>query len=126
MLLQLVQYNDVGLYILRFAVAVIFLTHGLPKLFRAKMMASGMGMPWFMIFMLGVVESLGAIGLIAGYFIQLSALLLGFIMFGATMMKRLKWQIPFSAHDKTGWELDFITLCACIAILLSGGGVFVL
>jgi len=50
---QLTQYNDIGLLILRLAVAIIFVYHALPKLKNAKGMAPMMGMPAGRIFMLG-------------------------------------------------------------------------
>lgn len=55
MLAQLLQYNDVGLLLLRITIAVIFIYHGLPKLSKAKVMSAMMGMPAGMIFMLGMV-----------------------------------------------------------------------
>ncbi|MBI2086952.1 MAG: DoxX family protein [Candidatus Zambryskibacteria bacterium] len=122
MFTQLLQYNDVGLLLLRIAVASIFLYHGLPKLSRSKEMSQMMGMPAGMIFMLGIVETLASLGVVFGVYTQLSALLLAIVMIGAMGMKMTKWNVPFSAVDKTGWEFDFILLFASIAILLNGGG----
>ncbi len=81
-----------------------------------------MGMPAGMIFMLGIIETLASFGIAFGVYTQLSALLLAIVMVGAMGMKKMKWGVPFSAMDKTGWEFDFILLFANIAILLSGGG----
>ncbi len=119
---QLLQYSDVGFFLLRIAIAVIFIYHGLPKLSKAKEMSLGMGMPAWMIFLLGAVEVLASFGLIFGVYAQLSALLLTLVMLGAIFMKVVKWKVPFSAMDKMGWEFDFILLFASIFILLSGGG----
>jgi len=119
---QLTQYNDIGLLILRLAVAVIFIYHSLPKLKNAKGMAQMVGMPAGMIFMLGAVELLSSLGLILGFYTQLAALLLAIVMVGAIGMKTMKWGVPFAAMDKTGWEFDLILLAANIAILLGGGG----
>lgn len=113
MLSGLLQYNDVGLLLLRVAIAAIFLYHGLPKL-KGKMGTA------FLV--LGVVESLAAIGLLLGIYIQLSALLLAIVMVGAIYMKVTKWQTPFSAMDKMGWEFDLILIAGNVAILLGGGG----
>jgi len=119
---QLAQYSDIGLFVLRLAVAIIFIYHGLPKLMKAKMMAAGMGAPAAMVFILGLVEVLSSIGLIFGIWTQLAALFLGIVMIGAITMKTMKWGVPFSAMDKMGWEFDLILLAANVAILLSGGG----
>lgn len=119
---QLTQYNNIGLFVLRLAVAIIFIYHAWPKLKNAKGMAQMMGMPAGAVFTLGLVEFLASIGLIAGFYTQLSALLLAIVMVGAIKMKKIKWHIPFAAMDKTGWEFDLILLAASIAILLGGGG----
>ena len=119
---QLTQYNNVGLFILRLAVAVIFIYHSLPKLKNAKGMAQMMGTQTVMVFTLGAVELLSALGLILGFYTQLAALFLGIIMVGAIIMKIMKWNAPFSAMDRTGWEFDLILLAATIVILLSGNG----
>ncbi|MBI2446468.1 MAG: DoxX family protein [Parcubacteria group bacterium] len=110
---QLTQYNDIGLFILRLAVAVIFLYHALPKL-KNKMGNSFL--------LLGVVEGMAGAALLLGFYTQLAALLLAIIMVGAIWMKVTKWRAPFSAMDKTGWEFDLILLAASITILLGGGG----
>ena len=119
---QLTQYDNIGLFALRLAVAIIFIYHAWPKLKNAKSMAQMMGMPAGAVFTLGLVEFVASIGLIAGLYTQLSALLLAFVMVGAIKMKKIKWHVPFAAMDKTGWEFDLILLAANIAILLGGGG----
>ncbi|MBI3046664.1 MAG: DoxX family protein [Candidatus Harrisonbacteria bacterium] len=119
---QLIQYNNIGLLVLRLAVAVIFIYHALPKLKNAKGMAQMVGMPAGMILMLGSVEFIASLGLIFGFYTQLAAFLLAIVMVGAIGMKTMKWGVPFAAMDKTGWEFDLILLAANIAILLGGGG----
>ena len=122
MFTQLLQYNDIGLLLLRIAVAIVFLYHSLPKLSKAKAMSAMMGMPAGMIFMLGMIEAVASLGLVFGVYTQLSALILAIVMVGATGMKMMKWGVPFAAMDKTGWEFDFILFFASLAILFSGGG----
>lgn len=116
------QYDNVGLLVLRLAVAAIFIYHALPKLKNSKMIAPMMGMPSGMIFLLGSVEFLSSVGLILGVRVQLAALLLSLVMVGAIYMKTMKWHVPFSAMDKMGWEFDLILLAANIFLLLNGGG----
>lgn len=113
---------DTGLYILRFAVAIIFLIHSLPKMRKAKIMAAGMGMPSGAVFLLGLVEFLSALGLLLGIYVQISALLLAIVMVGAAFYKMKKWHIPFSATNTTGWEFDWILFASNATILLTGGG----
>lgn len=118
----LLQYNDLGLLILRLAIGIIFIYHALPKLMNSKAMAQGMGMSSSMIMGLGVVELVSSVGLIFGIYTQLAALLLGIVMIGAIYFKTQKWHVSFFAMDKTGWEFDFILLAANIAVLFTGAG----
>lgn len=119
---QLTQFNDLGMLILRLGVAIIFIYHSLPKLKNAKAMAGMVGMSTGMVWFLGLVELVSAVGLIIGFYTQLAALLLGLVMLGAIWLKLTKWHVPFSAMDKSGWEFDLILLAAATAILLNGGG----
>jgi len=123
-LAELTQFGDFGLYILRLTVGIIFVYHAVPKLKNAKGMASMMGMAKAtpMVMMLGSAELLSGIGLVLGIYTQFAALFLGIVMIGAIVMKTTKWNAPFSAMDKTGWEFDLVLLAANVAILLTGGG----
>ena len=116
------QYNDLGLFVLRLVIAIIFVYHGLPKIKKSKMMASAMGMSPLFVLGLGLVEVLASLGLLLGIYTQFAALLLAIIMIGAIYMKSMKWGVPFGAHDKTGWEFDLILLAANLLIILEGGG----
>lgn len=123
---SLLQFSDLGLFLLRLVIGLIFIYHALPKLKNPKGMAAMIGMPAGMIFMLGLIESLSALGIILGVLIQLAALLLAIVMVGAIFMKIRKWGVPFAAMDKTGWEFDLIILAASLAILFTGGGAITL
>lgn len=111
MLTSLLQYSDLGMFLLRLAVAVIFIYHGVSK-FKMRNWMLGVG----------IVESIAALMVLSGLWLQLGALVLAVIMLGAIYFKVSKWKIPFSIQTNTGWEFDFILLFASIAILLTGGG----
>ncbi|MBI2635188.1 MAG: DoxX family protein [Parcubacteria group bacterium] len=113
MLFELSQYSDIAFFILRLVIAAIFIYHALPKL-KNKMGSA------FLV--LGAVEGAAGAALVLGFFVQLAALLLAIVMASAIWMKITKWHSPFSAMDKTGWELDLILLAANIIIFVSGGG----
>ena len=119
---QLAQYSDLGLFLTRLAVGIIFLVHGWPKMKNAKQMASGIGWPYQAMWVQGLVEILSALGVILGAYMQLSAFLMAIIMVGAIYFKIFKWKIPFMTHSSTGWEFDLILLAANLTILLTGGG----
>ncbi len=122
MLFQMNQYSDIALLLLRAVVAAIFAYHALPKLKNPGAMAQGMGWPSAMVVMLGAVELLSSVGIFLGAYIQIAAALLIIVMLGAIAMKTMQWKIPFSAHDKIGWEFDLILLAANFVLFIVGGG----
>lgn len=124
MFIDLIQFSDTGLFVLRLVIGILFLYHAIPKLKDAKGMAAMMGMEGKgpMVLVLGLVETVSAIGIVLGVFIQPFALILVVIMLGAIVAKIIKWHVPFTARDQTGWEFDLVLLAANVAILLTGGG----
>lgn len=117
---------DVGVLLLRVAVAAVFLYHALPKLKAPAEMAKGIGWPSWAPALLGGVETLGALSVALGVYAQVGAAALGIVMLGALYYKSVKWKMPFSAMDKPGWELDLVLLAANLAIFLSGAGAYAL
>ncbi len=111
-----------GLLVLRVFLGIIFIYHGLPKLSMPASMAKGMGWSSGSVVLLGLVELLSGLALILGFYAEIGALLVGIVMLGALFHKMFKWNIPFSAMEKTGWEFDFILLGAAIAVLFLGAG----
>jgi putative oxidoreductase len=121
---SLLQYSDTGLLLLRIAIGVIFVYHSRHKITKPRDLSGGMGMPANAVLLIGLIEALSGLGIALGVYTQLSALLIMLIMVGATYKKIFTWKVPFYAHDKTGWEFDFILFFAALAILLTGGGSF--
>ncbi len=119
MFIELSQYSNIGLLILRLTVAFIFIYHALPKINKTRVVAQGMNMPVIFVLLLGMVELLASLGLIFGFYIQFFALLLGVVISGAIWFKAVKWRIPFYARETTGWEFDLILLASNIVIFLS-------
>lgn len=106
------------LFLLRLAVGTIFIYHAIPKLKDPKSMATGMGWNVNQVLGLGIIEFISAIGLIGGVAVHISSLALSAVMMGAIYHKIKKWHVPFMANDKTGWEFDFLILCATLTIYL--------
>ncbi len=123
-LAQLHQYGDIALFILRVTVATVFIVHGIWKIENAKQMANSLGISKFgwLCTALGVAEFLGSLALLSGFLTQIAAAGLGIIMLGAIYFKITKWNVKFTAHDKTGWEFDLVILGVCMAIFLLGAG----
>lgn len=119
---SLLQYSDTGLTLLRLAVGIIFLTHGLMKLGMWKM-ASSPQMPGSLLTLmriLSIVEPVGGVALILGVFTQIVGIAFVVVMLGAIYHKMFKWGKKFTGDG--GWELDFILLAASLALILGGGG----
>ncbi len=119
---NLLSYADLGMWLMRLALGVIFLVHAMPKLKKPAHMAQGMGWPSWGITLLGLVELLGGLSVILGVYTQVGALLLGLVMLGALYFKISKWKTPFTAMDKMGWEFDLLLLATALAVLLTSGG----
>lgn len=108
-------YSGWGVWFLQFAVGVIFIYHGWPKLktignFK-KFFSIGGGLH-------GLVEVVGGVALIFGWHIRSVGLVFAVIMLGAIYFKKFKWRIPFSSQSSTGWEFDLILLAASLYFLV--------
>ena len=125
-LYSLHQYSDLGLLMLRLAVATIFLVHGLMKrrMWQPNPPMAG-GMLQIMKF-LAIVEPLAAVAIAVGLLTQIAALGCVMIMVGAIYLKMQVWKIPFRADNNTGWEFDLVLLAACAVLFVSGAGVWAL
>lgn len=110
MLTQFAVYSDWAWMFLRVALAIIFVVHGLPKFKNKGLLTPGGKLQ-------GLVEVLGAAGLILNWYVQLIALVFSVIMLGAIYFKVFKWRIPFKASNNTGWEFDLILLAANLLLL---------
>ncbi len=105
-------YSEWGMWFLQFAVGVIFIYHGWPKLKRmGKFFSVGGGLH-------GLVEFVGGLALIAGWYVREVGLIFAVIMLGAIWFKKVKWHVPFAPHDKAGWEFDLILLAASLYFLV--------
>ena len=113
-----------GLLVLRVFLGIIFIYHGMPKLMMSGKMAKGMGWSNSSIVLLGLVELLSGLALVLGFYTEIASLLVAIVMLGALFHKMFKWNIPFSAMDKMGWEFDLILLGAAIALLFVGAGLY--
>ncbi|MBI2626250.1 MAG: DoxX family protein [Candidatus Nealsonbacteria bacterium] len=116
---QLSQFNDFGLFLLRLAVGLIFLAHGIQKRGMWKMKPSP-EMPSKMINimrMLSIIEPLGGIALISGIFTQLAAIALALVMIGAIYFKIAIWKKKLT--EPGGWEFDLVLLAANLAIIFN-------
>ena len=122
----LLRFGDVGLLLLRFMVAVVFIDSGWNHLKnpaeRSKSIGASIGFTVF----LGSAEVLGSLGVALGILTQLAAMGLILVMLGAIQKKIFVWKIGFWGGRAYGWHYDLMLLVMNLVILLTGGGRFVL
>jgi len=119
-------YPDLGLFVLRLVVGIIFVYHSMPKLKKPGSMAAGIGFPVWGVRVLGLVELVSGLAVIVGFRTTIFALLLALTMIGAIYKKIFAWKVSFWSQTSTGWEYDLALLAAAIAIALTAGGAYML
>lgn len=123
---QLFTYSEIAPLLLRLALAVIFIAHGYPKLFKnfqgtADFFGSvGLKPAKFWAIVVGISEFFGGIFLLIGFLTQISAILMSIIMLTAIYVKKFK----FKKGLTEGYEFDLILLAAALSLLFLGPGAF--
>jgi putative oxidoreductase len=127
--------NDFSLTIMRLALGIVILPHGLQKVagmfggngFQATMQhfTENMSFPWIVALLVILAESAGALGLIIGFCTRLCALGIGAVMTGAIVM--VHWKIGFFMNWSgnqagEGFEFHILAIGLAIALLIRGGG----
>ena len=110
--------NDVGILLIRIAVAAIFLYAGIYKLTNMDMVVGffgSMGLAPFWAYLVAIVETLGGLAVLLGAFICSSSALLAIIMIVAIFTTGISK--GFSAH-----ELEIVMLLASVALMFTGAG----
>lgn len=113
------RYAHFAPVILRIAVGLVFIVHGLPKLMNPARVAPffgkiGIPMPGVSVLLVGAVELIGGLLLLVGFGTRVAAALLAAVMLVAILTA--KRGAPFVG----GWEYDFVLLAATISLVLSG------
>ncbi len=124
------SFSNHAHWLVRIALASIFLYHGLGKFPQAPMMAKMMNMPVFMIYLLGMMETLAALLLIVGglgkdWATRIGGILIATVMAGAIMM--VHWgQWSFQAtesHPMGGMEFQVMILLISLFLVIRGNEV---
>ncbi|MEY2459647.1 MAG: putative oxidoreductase [Acidimicrobiaceae bacterium] len=115
---------NLGLAVLRVAVATIFIRHGAQKLFvfgfagvSGAFTHMGVPLPGFTGPFIGLLEFFGGIALLWGFLTRPIALLFVFDMLFAIILVKLKGGF-------SGYELEFLLCASSLALFLTGGGSF--
>lgn len=128
MLIQPLLGSDLAILALRLVLAAIFIVHGYPKLKNLPGTAEfvgGLGFKpaLFWALVLGVTEFFGGIALLLGLFSRVFSGLLIISMAIATLLKIVKWKVPFTKpNGETGWEYDVMILVGLITLFVLGSG----
>ena len=126
-------YGPWGIALLRAVTGVIFVSHGIPKLFGPQPGIAGfsgwlrsMHVPLASLFgvIVPVLEFFGGIALIVGLFTQQLGLLFAVQMLVATLLKATKMGKQFSGDG--GWEFDLLLVAVALLLVVAGGGAFAL
>lgn len=106
--------SDLAVLVLRLGIGVLFLMNGYGKLMR---WSNSQPLMRF----LGIVEPLGALGVLTGVLMQPAALGLSIILISAVAMHKWKWHDTFLHADASpGWAYPFIVLAGTLALVLLG------
>ncbi len=123
---QLLQFQDLGLLLLRLMVAVIFVASGWSHVTKADERSKSIGMSKTFTIFLGTAEIAGSLGVAFGVLTQPAAIGLILIMLGAIQKKMFVWKTGFWGKASDGWHYDLMLVIMCLVILFSDGGKWVL
>jgi putative oxidoreductase len=109
----------------RFALAGIFLYHGVTKFGNLAGLAEMMGMPTFAIAVLAIAELLGGLLIVAGgalkeWMTRLAGLIFSVVMLGAIPM--VHWQHGWNSIGNMGMEFQVLILSVSLYALVVGNG----
>ena len=92
---QLARFTDLGLFLLRLMVAVIFVASGWQHVKDPETRSKSIGMSRVFTTFLGAAELAGGLGVILGILTQLAATGLILVMLGAIQKKIFVWHTGF-------------------------------
>lgn len=110
---------DLGLLLIRFALALVFIIHGLAKFQTMPdtiAFFGTLGLVSFVAYFVAAVELFGGIGLLLGMFTSWTALILGINMFFAIFLVKLGK--PFLG----GYEYELTLMLASFGLSMLGAG----
>jgi putative oxidoreductase len=125
---QLNKLSGIAHWLPRLALAAIFIFHGFPKVAMAGDVAAMMGMPVFMVLMLGIIEIGGSLLLLWGGFgsdwaTRIAGLMFTAVMIGAIVMVHAKfgWS-SINMGNNGGRGMEFQVLIIAVSLLYAFKG----
>lgn len=118
---------DIGILILRVAVGMVLIPHGIYKFqrldFLNKKWSEHYGFPEPSVPVVGFLQIVGGLLLIIGLFTFWNSLVQLVIMLVATYISIWNHREPYlSTPDGKGWDFNFLLLAALVALILFGDG----
>lgn len=118
---------DVGVLILRLALGIVLIPHGVYKFqkkqFFDKKWREEYGLPVGSVLLTGIVQVAGGLAIILGVYSSLVAVIQVLVMVVATWVSIWKHREPFlSTPEGKGWDVNFLLIGALIALIFLGSG----
>ena len=125
---QLNKLSGIAHWLPRLALAAIFIYHGFPKIAMAGDVAAAMGMPTFMVLMLGVIEIGGSLLLLWGGFgpdwaTRVAGILFTVVMIGAIVMVHMQFgwnSINMGNNGGRGMEFQVLIIATSLLYVFKG------
>jgi uncharacterized membrane protein YphA (DoxX/SURF4 family) len=119
--------KGLGIFILRFVVGIIFLSHGWEAfVYMPQTIAffAQFGIPAYFTYLVAIIETVGGIALILGIFTRVMAPLLALIMVFSIAL--VKWKVGYPVGGFLGAfrisEIDIMLLVSSVTLAISGCG----
>ncbi len=124
--MNILENEDIGKLVLRFAVGFLMLFHGIDKVINGigglDGMFSSMGLPAFFAYAVYVGEFIAPLMLIIGYQVKIASILIAGTMVVAILMAHLGDIFALNEHGAWAIELQMFYILASMAILFLGSG----
>jgi putative oxidoreductase len=122
----LVAQTGWTILLIRIVLGVIFIAHGWPKLKNFKgtvgwLGGAGFKPGWLWAGLLTAGELLGGLCILAGFYVQIAALVLTVSMIVA-MIYKIRNKTPFLVMTAPGWEFDLLIIAALLLLATTGSG----
>lgn len=112
-----------GLLLIRLGVGAVFLAHGISKMQNMPGIVAFfglMGLPAFVAYMVTIVEVVGGVDMILGFFTRVMGVILSIVMLGAIFYVKIPGEAGFIVSG--GYEIDLMLFVASLGIVLAGPG----
>ncbi len=109
---------DVGLLLIRLAVAMVFLSHGVGKFINLDgsiVFFDGLGLGPIFVYLVGIAEIVGGLMMLLGFGTQIAGLMLAVVMVGSILLFKLP-----GGFSKI--EIDLVMLLASLGLAFSDNG----